>query len=176
MTEATNTNTVDVSTLPTMEEYIGRHRNLKPASLYNALAREIKSGALRGTAMPLNRNDPSAKFKLQKAAVRGEGSETKDAVNFVILDVDAFDTYVNEHADEIRAAVSATGAKKTPTLDTIRSGAFTLDQLKEMAAQAASRRYGSRGRGRKPKAKDAPAPAADTAPAASGGRGKRVRK
>jgi hypothetical protein len=153
----------------TVEEIIGEHPSYKPASLYNAIVRSIKDGPLAGKAIPLNRNDANAKFRLAKAVARAGRSATKEVTNFVILDLAAFETWFDASKAGIRTTRALNRSQVVmPRLEDIMSGQYTPEQLSELATHVASRRYGSHRsggraakktaptgakRGRKPKAK-----------------------
>jgi hypothetical protein len=153
----------------TVQEIINEHPHLKSASFYNAIVRSIKDGPLRGRAIPLNRNDPAAKFKLNKAVTRGGRAGQREVTNFVILDDSAFNQWFEENKESIRST-RAMGRSQVvmPRLDEIQSGEFSPEQLRALAEHVANRRYGvNRGRGGGARA---------TAPAAPAKRGRPARK
>ncbi|HWG84102.1 MAG TPA: hypothetical protein VNT60_01370 [Deinococcales bacterium] len=145
----------------TVQEIISENPHLKPASFYNAIMRSIKDGPLRGRAIPLNRNDPAAKFKLNKAVTRGGRAGQREVTNFVILDQSAFDAWFEENKNGIRST-RAMGRSQVvmPRLDEIQSGEYSPEQLRALAEHVANRRYGvNRGRKSGGQAAAAAAPA-----------------
>lgn len=133
----------------TLEQIIKDHPSYKAASLYNATVRSIKEGPLRGKAIPLNRNDPSAKFMLPKAVTRTGREPTREVTNFVILDPAAFDSWFDDNRESIRTS-RAMGRTQVvmPRLEDIEKGEYTKEQLAKLAEHVASRRYGPHRSGR----------------------------
>jgi hypothetical protein len=130
--------------LKTVEEIIKEQTSYKPASLYNAIVKAIKSGPLAGKAIPLNRNDANAKFRVAKAASRDGKSATKIVTNFVIIDVPGFEIWFDSAKKGIRTTKTINRAQMTmPSLADIKSGQYTPDQLTAFAQHVASKRYGS---------------------------------
>jgi hypothetical protein len=142
----------------TIEQVLGDFPSYKSASLYNAAVKAIKSGTLRGKAIPLNRNDPNAKFRLQKAVTRVGRSAHREVTNYVILDMDAFMVWFDANKAGVRTTKALNRTQVTmPRLDDITSGQYTPEQLLGLAEHVASRRYGShRTGGRAKKAAAAP--------------------
>ncbi len=141
----------------TVEEIISEHPSYKPASLYNAIVRSIKDGPLAGKAIPLNRNDANAKFRLAKAVARAGRSATKEVTNFVILDLAAFETWFDASKAGIRTTRALNRSQVVmPRLEDIMSGQYTPEQLAELATHVASRRYGSHRSGGRAAKKAAP--------------------
>jgi hypothetical protein len=149
--------------LKTVEEIIREQTSYKPASLYNAIVKAIKSGPLAGKAIPLNRNDANAKFRVAKATSRDGKSATKIVTNFVIIDSAGFDVWFDSAKKGIRTTKTINRAQMTmPSLADIKSGQYTPEQLTAFAQHVASKRYGSHR-------------AAKRTAAASSGNGKRGR-
>jgi hypothetical protein len=130
--------------LKTVEEIIREQTSYKPASLYNAIVKAIKSGPLAGKAIPLNRNDANAKFRVAKATSRDGKSATKIVTNFVIIDAAGFDVWFDSAKKGIRTTKTINRAQMTmPSLADIKSGQYTPEQLTAFAQHVASKRYGS---------------------------------
>jgi hypothetical protein len=130
--------------LKTIEQVLADYPSYKPASLYNAVVKAIKTGNLRGKAIPLNRNDPNAKFRLLKAAVRPGSSAHREVTNYVILDMDAFVIWFDANKAGIQTSKTLNRTQVTmPRLDDITSGQYTPEQLSGLAEHVSSRRYGS---------------------------------
>lgn len=127
----------------TLDQIINDHPFYKPASLYNAVVRSIKVGPLRGKAIPLNRNDPNAKFRLPKAVTRSGRTTEREVTNFVILDTPAFDGWFETNKAGIRTT-RALGRTQVvmPRLEDIESGQYTPEQLSQLAEHVANKRYG----------------------------------
>lgn len=158
----------------TLDQIISEHGYLKSASLYNAIVRSIKEGPLRGKAIPLNRNDPQAKFSLPKAVQRSGRDADRDVTNYVILDPQAFEEWFESNKESIRATRPTGRAQVVmPRLEDIQSGRYSHDQLTRFAEHVAGRRYGPQRRGSRaqPAAAPEPKPAA-AAPKAKRGRPK----
>jgi hypothetical protein len=130
--------------LKTVEEIIREQTSYKPASLYNAIVKAIKNGPLAGKAIPLNRNDANAKFRVAKATSRDGKSATKIVTNFVIIDIAGFDVWFDSAKKGIRTTKTINRAQMTmPSLADIKSGQYTPEQLTAFAQHVASKRYGS---------------------------------
>jgi hypothetical protein len=130
--------------IKTIEQVLAEYPSYKSASLYNAVTKAIKSGTLRGKAIPLNRNDPNAKFRLQKAVTRVGRSAHREVTNYVILDLDAFAVWFDANKAGVRTTKALNRTQVTmPRLDDIASGQYTPEQLSGLAEHVASRRYGS---------------------------------
>ena len=138
--------------IKTVDQIISEHSSYKAASLYNAIVRSIKDGPLSGKAIPLNRNDPNAKFRLPKAVARGGRNSYREVTNFVMLDMAAFETWFDANKAGIRTTKALNRSQVVmPRLEDIVSGQYTPEQLSQLAAHVASRRYGShRSGGRAP--------------------------
>jgi hypothetical protein len=133
-----------VMQIRTIEQVLSEYPSYKAASLYNAIVKAIKSGSLRGKAIPLNRNDPNAKFRLQKAVTRVGRSAHREVTNYVILDAEAFQVWFDSNKAGVRTTKALNRTQVTmPRLDDITSGQYTPEQLSELAEHVASRRYGS---------------------------------
>jgi hypothetical protein len=144
--------------IKTVEQIIDENTSYKPVSLYNAILRAIKTGPLAGKAIPLNRNDANAKFKIAKATSRGGKSAMKDVTNYVIIDLNAFTTWLETAKAGLRTTKTINRAQMTmPRLEDVMAGAYTPEQLAEFGAHVAGRRYGSHRAGKR-------------APAATGGK------
>jgi hypothetical protein len=139
-------------TMKTLEEIIHEYTSYKPASLYNAIFKAIKSGPLAGKAIPLNRNDPNAKFRIAKASSRDGKSATKPVTNFVVIDLDAFNVWFDSAKKGIRTTKSVNRTQMTmPSLADVKSGQYTPEQLAAFAQHVASKRYGAhRAGGKRP--------------------------
>lgn len=134
----------------TLEQIINENPAYKAGSLYNAAVRSIKDGPLRGKAIPLNRNDPQAKFMLPKAVTRTGREPSRAVTNFVILDPAAFDAWFEINKESIRTS-RALGRNQVvmPRLEDIQKGHYTKEQLAMLADHVATRRYGSHRSGRR---------------------------
>lgn len=155
--------------IKTVEQIIAESTSYKGVSLYNAIVKAIKNGALAGKAIALNRNDSNAKFKLAKANSRSNKSAMKDVLNYVIIDLDAFNLWFETAKGSIRTVKTINRAQMTmPHLGDVVNGSYTPEQLKEFAVHLANKRYGKSGA---PK-KAAAAPAA----ASTGKRGRPSKK
>ncbi len=130
--------------LKTVEQILAENTSYKDVSLYNAIVVAIKKGSLAGKAIPLNRNDSNAKFKIAKASSRGGKSAMKDVLNYVIIDMEAFNTWFDTAKGGIRTVKTINRTQMTmPHLGDILSGAYTAEQLNEFAVHVAGRRYGA---------------------------------
>jgi hypothetical protein len=130
--------------IKTVEEIIREQTSYKPASLYNAIFKAIKNGPLAGKAVPLNRNDANAKFRVAKATSRDGKSATKIVTNFVIIDTAGFDVWFDSAKKGIRTTKTINRAQMTmPSLADIKSGQYTPEQLTAFAQHVASKRYGA---------------------------------
>jgi hypothetical protein len=139
--------------LKTVEQILSEYTSYKSVSLYNAITNAIKSGALSGKAIAINRNDPNAKFKIAKATSRGGKSAMRDVLNYVIIDMDAFDLWFETAKNGIRTVKTINRAQMTmPHLGDVMNGSYTPEQLNEMAVHMANKRYGKSGAPKKPAA------------------------
>jgi hypothetical protein len=128
--------------MKTVEQIILESISYKGVSLYNAILKAIKSGALSGKAIALNRNDANAKFKLAKTSSRN-GQAMKDVINYLIIDMDAFDTWFENAKTDIKTVKTINRTQVTmPYYDDIAKGAYTPEQIKEFAQHMATKRYG----------------------------------
>ena len=143
--------------IKTLEEIVSEQTSYKPSSLYNAIFKAIKSGALAGKAIPLNRNDANAKFQIVKASSRDGKSATKPVTNFIIIDMDGFNVWFDSAKKGIRTTMTINRAQMTmPNLADVKSGRFTTDQLTAFAQHVANKRYGAHRAGKKPAGPKAP--------------------
>jgi hypothetical protein len=137
--------------MKTLEEIINEQTSYKPSSLYNAIFKAIKSGPLAGKAIPLNRNDANAKFRITKASSRDGKSATKPVTNFVIIDMDGFNVWFDSAKKGIRTTMTINRAQMTmPNLADVKSGQYTAEQLTAFAQHVASKRYGAHRAGKRP--------------------------
>jgi hypothetical protein len=137
--------------LKTVEQILSEHPSYKSVSFYNAIAKAIKFGALSGKAIAINRNDPNAKFKIAKATSRGGRSAMRDVLNYVIIDMDAFDLWFDTAKNGIRTVKTINRTQMTmPHLGDVMNGSYTPEQLVEMAVHVANKRYGKSGAPKKP--------------------------
>ncbi len=144
--------------IKTVEQIIADSTSYKGVSLYNAIVKAIKNGALAGKAIALNRNDSNAKFKLAKANSRSNKSAMKDVLNYVIIDMEGFNLWFETAKGSIRTIKTINRAQMTmPHLGDVVNGSYTPEQLKEFAVHLANKRYGKSGAPKK-----AAAPATST--------------
>jgi hypothetical protein len=137
--------------LKTVEQILSEHPSYKSVSFYNAITSAIKNGALSGKAIAINRNDPNAKFKIAKATSRGGKSAMRDVLNYVIIDMDAFELWFETAKNGIRTVKTINRTQMTmPHLGDVLNGSYTPEQLNEMAIHMASKRYGKSGATKKP--------------------------
>jgi hypothetical protein len=137
--------------LKTVEQILSEHPSYKNVSFYNAITEAIKSGALAGKAIAINRNDPNAKFKITKSSSRGGKSAMRDVLNYVIIDMDAFDLWFETAKSGIRTIKTINRSQMTmPHLGDVLNGSYTPEQLNEMAVHVANKRYGKGGAPKKP--------------------------
>ena len=136
-------------TYKTVDQVIATNPHFKSASLYNAIVRAIKTGPLRGKALPLNRNDAQAKFMLPKAVTRSGRTPDREVTNFVIIDVPSFDQWFDSMREEFRATRPIGKAQIVmPRLEAILAGQYSDEQLLSLANHVANKRYGSHRSGR----------------------------
>ncbi|HEX2863382.1 MAG TPA: hypothetical protein VHN99_02330 [Deinococcales bacterium] len=144
----------------TVEQVIAANPHYKSASLYNAIVRAIKTGPLRGKALPLNRNDEQAKFMLPKAVARTGRTPEREVTNFVIIDVPAFDEWFDSMKEDFRATRPIGKAQIVmPRLEAIMAGHYSEEQLRSLAQHVANKRYGSHRSGRRAEKAATAAPA-----------------
>ena len=132
--------------IKTVEQIISESISYKDVSFYNAIVKAIKIGALAGKSIALNRNDPNAKFKLAKANSRSGKSATRDVMNYVIIDMDAFNLWFETAKSSILTVKTINRTQMTmPHLGDVMNGSYTPEQLNEFAVHMANRRYGKSG-------------------------------
>ena len=130
--------------IKTVQQVIGEQSSYKPASLYAAILKAIKSGGLAGKAIPINRNDANSKFRLPKTnrKTRGAGREV---TNFVLIDLAAFESWFEASKAGIRTMIALNRTQVVmPRLEEIVAGKYTSEQLSELAAHVANHRYGTK--------------------------------
>jgi hypothetical protein len=130
--------------IKTVQQVIAENSSYKASSLYAAILNAIKSGGLAGKALPINRNDANSKFRLPKtkAKTRGAGREV---TNFVLIDLPAFDAWFEASKAGIRTMIALNRTQVVmPRLEEIVAGKYTSEQLSELAAHVANRRYGTK--------------------------------
>jgi hypothetical protein len=137
--------------IKTVEQILSEHPSYKSVSFYNAITEAIKTGALSGKAIVINRNDPNAKFKITKASSRGGKSAMRSVLNYVIIDMDAFDLWFETAKGGIRTVKTINRSQMTmPHLGDVMNGSYTPEQLTEMAVHVSNKRYGKGGAPKKP--------------------------
>jgi hypothetical protein len=131
--------------MKTVEQIISESISYKGVSFYNAILKAIKTGALSGKAIALNRNDPSAKFFLAKTSSRN-GQGMKNVLNYLIIDMDAFDAWFETAKADILTVKTINRTQVTmPYYADVANGSYTPEQLKELALHVATKRYGKNG-------------------------------
>ena len=132
--------------IKTVQQVIAENASYKPSSLYAAILKAIKSGGLSGKAIPINRNDANAKFRLP-ATNRKTRRGGREVTNFVLLDLAAFDAWFEAGKAGIRTTIALHRTQVVmPRLEEIVAGKYTSKQLSELATHVANRRYGSKTR------------------------------
>jgi hypothetical protein len=131
--------------MKTVEQIIADSISYKGVSLYNAILREIKTGVLAGKVIALNRNDTNAKFLLAKTSSRN-GNPMKEVMNYLIIDMDAFDAWFETIKEKILTVKTINRTQVTmPYYDDVANGSYTPEQLKALALHMANNRYGKSG-------------------------------
>jgi hypothetical protein len=130
--------------IKTVQQVIAENSSYKASSLYAAILKAIKSGGLAGKAIPINRNDANSKFRLPKTNRKARGAG-REVTNFVLIDLAAFDVWFEASKAGIRTMIALNRTQVVmPRLEEIVAGKYTSEQLSELAAHVANRRYGTK--------------------------------
>jgi hypothetical protein len=130
--------------IKTVQQIIAENSSYKASSLYTAILKAIKSGGLAGKAIPINRNDANSKFRLPKTNRKARGAG-REVTNFVLIDLAAFDAWFEASKAGIRTMIALNRTQVVmPRLEEIVAGKYTSEQLSELAAHVANRRYGTK--------------------------------